>query len=145
VAGILIAAFEFARVLAGGEACDLVARTLPWSGYVRAGADVPLPAGDMAMPVTHELHFQEGFSGQTVEVLVDGTEVARFEARTRMQIGLAHIERLDLSPGDVVTVRIGDGATSASITAESGKTYFNINLKDHKLIMDSTESSPGYM
>jgi hypothetical protein len=99
----------------------------------------------MAMPVTHELHFQEGFSGQTAEVLVDGTEVARFEARTRMQIGLAHIERLDLSPCDAVTVRLGDGATSASITVEPGKTFLIITLKDHRLIMDSTESSPGYM
>lgn len=131
--------------MAGGEACDLVARMLPWSGKLRAGADVPRPAGDMAMPATHELHFQEGFSGETVEVLVDGVRVARFEARTRMQIGLAHIERLDLSPGDVVTVRIGDDATSASVTAEPGKTYLNINLKNDKLILESTESSPGYV
>jgi hypothetical protein len=99
----------------------------------------------MAMPATYELHFQEGFTGETVEVLVDDKVVASFEARTRMQIGLAHIERLELSPGDVVTIRIAGGPVSASVTVTKGKNFVNINLKDQKLDLETTEGSPGYV
>ncbi len=44
-----------------------------------------------------ELHFQEGFDGEDIEILVGGRVVARMRLRTRMQTGLAHIEKLMLS------------------------------------------------
>jgi hypothetical protein len=85
-----------------------------------------------------ELHFQELFSGEHVEVLHNGRTVAAFAAKTRMQIGLAHIEHLDVVDGDTVAVvvegqrievplapdadrylvRLADGTTS--ITPASG-------------------------
>jgi hypothetical protein len=53
-----------------------------------------------------ELHFQEGFTGQTVTLAVDGQARSAFEARTRTQTGLARIETLEAGPGQTITVGI---------------------------------------
>lgn len=152
---VLFASLEVARALSGGVEDSGAARVLPafeivcqdgdglaWS--VWAGADAPHPAGELAMPATYELHFQEGFTGETVEILVDDAVVASFQARTRMQISLAHIERMELAPAQVVTIRV-DGAISGSITADRDKKFIKINLKDNKILLDAVSSTPGYL
>jgi len=152
---IVFASLELARVLSGGVGDDGAVRALPAveiscpasdarARSTCAGAEYQHPAGELAMPSTYELHFQEGFTGQTVEVLVDDAVVASFEARTRMQISLAHIERMALAPAQVVTIRVG-GSISGSITADKDKTFIKINLKDNKLILDAASSTPGYL
>lgn len=96
------------------------------------------------MPASYELHFQEGFAGETVVVLVDDAVVARFEARTRMQIGLAHIEKVPLSPGQVVTIRVGRSAAT-SLTVEPARTFIEINYRGDALSIEAMPSSPGYL
>ncbi len=97
------------------------------------------------MPTQYELHLQEGFSGEGVEVLVDGETVAEFEARTRMQIGAAHVEKLTLDPGQTVTVRIRDRDIQGSITATSGKHFIIVNMSGSLLNMKSSDERPGYI
>ncbi len=97
------------------------------------------------MPTQYELHLQEGFSGEGVEVLVDGEIVAEFEARTRMQIGVAHVEKLVLDPGQTVTVRIRDGDIQGSIKATTGKKFIIVNLSGRLLNMQISNERPGYL
>jgi hypothetical protein len=97
------------------------------------------------MPTQYELHLQEGFSGEGVEVLVDGETVAEFDARTRMQIGVAHVEKLALDPGQTVTVRIRGGDIQGSITATAGKKFIIVNLSGSLLNMVSRKERPGYI
>jgi hypothetical protein len=97
------------------------------------------------MPTQYELHLQEGFSGEGVEVLVDGEIVAEFEARTRMQIGVAHVEKLALDPGQTVTVRIRDGDIQGSITATAGKKFIIVNLSGSLLSMKNSDEMPRYI
>ena len=51
-----------------------------------------------------EIHFQEHFAGEPVEVRINNRKVAAFAATTRYQIGLAHIEKVEIDDGDQVTV-----------------------------------------
>jgi hypothetical protein len=97
------------------------------------------------MPMQCELHFQEGFSGERVEVLVDGRSMAEFEARTRMQIGVAHIEKLALDPGQTVTVRIRDRDIEGSITAAAGKKFIIVNMSGDLLTVKNSDALPGYL
>lgn len=92
-----------------------------------------------------ELHFQEGFDGETLVVSADGVEVARFTARTRMQIGLAHIEKLTLKAGQTVTIRLLENSVEKSHVVEAGKPFIQIALEAGALQIQSTEISPGYV
>jgi len=94
---------------------------------------------------TYELHFQEGFAGEAVEVSVNGAVVARFEARTRMQIGRAHVETVALAPGDEVTIQVAAGGASARMSAEPDKKFIRINLVNGELSAEATQTSPGYL
>ncbi|MEZ5667180.1 MAG: hypothetical protein R3F55_07065 [Alphaproteobacteria bacterium] len=93
----------------------------------------------------YELHFQEGFTGETVTVAVDGSVVARFQASTRMQTGLAHIERLHLLPGQEVTVHAGDEPGGATIAVDESHPFVVINREEDRLVVGATERSPGYL
>jgi hypothetical protein len=46
-----------------------------------------------------KLHLQEGFTGETVVTRLDGAVVGERTARMRMQLGLAHVERLRVRAG----------------------------------------------
>jgi hypothetical protein len=97
------------------------------------------------MPTQYELHLQEGFTGEGVEVLVDGESVAEFEARTRMQIGAAHVEKLALDPGQTVTVRIRERNIQGSITAMTGKKFIIVNMSGSLLNIRNSDERPGYV
>ncbi len=96
------------------------------------------------MPSVYELHLQEGFTGESIEVLADDAVVGAFEARTRMQVGYARIERLALSPGQKVTVRVKNPPRSESIMVEEGKEFILINLPKGQLSLTTTDKRPGY-
>lgn len=100
---------------------------------------------DAVMTMESELHFQEGFDGETVVVAVDGAEVAHFMARTRMQISLAHVEKLRLKSGQTVTIRLPDKGILATHEVEAEKLFIQIVLEGGALRIQSTESSPGYL
>ena len=91
------------------------------------------------------MHLQEGFGGETVIVEVDGAEIARVEARTRMQIGLAHIEKLGLKPGQTVGVRLPDLNLSTEHRLVAGQPFIQVRLDNGALRVKATETTPGYL
>ena len=102
-------------------------------------------ADDRGIAMKCELHLQEGFGGETVIVEVDGAEIARVEARTRMQIGLAHIEKLGLKPGQTVGVRLPDLNLSTEHRLVAGQPFIQVRLENGALRVKATETTPGYL
>ena len=93
----------------------------------------------------YEFHFQEGFTGETIDIRVNGAEVSRFAATTRLQIGLAHIERLRLSPGDTIQISIQASGTSLVLAVNSEERYIFVNLVQNKLEITPSKHAPGYL
>jgi len=108
-------------------------------------ASMPTPAEDRAMAMDCELHLQEGFTGETVVIEVDGQEITRVEARTRMQIGLAHIEKLSLTPGQMVAIRLPGVNLSAEHRVTAGRPFIQVTLENGALRFKATEFTPGYL
>lgn len=92
-----------------------------------------------------EFHFQEGFSGETVTLVVDGETRVRFEARTRLQTGLAQIETLVLDPGQTVTIAVLNPALRDDYRVAEGDRWVTINMVDRALVVRSAQRMPGYV
>ena len=101
------------------------------------------------MPATCELHFQEGFLGQKIEVLLDDRRVAEVAPRTRPQIGLAIITKITAQDGQKVTVMMvseqSDGNDTVSAVFDRQKPYLTLNLVDGSLTVRATDTLPGYL
>lgn len=101
------------------------------------------------MPATCELHFQEGFLGQQVEVLLDDQRVAQITPRTRPQIGLATITKVPARNGQRITVMMiseqSDGTDSVFAVFDPQKPYLALNLVDGSLTIHATDRLPGYL
>ena len=94
----------------------------------------------------YELHLGEGFKGEAVVVEVDGAEMARLKIRTRMQIGLAHIEKLGkLKPGQTVAVRLPDLNLSVEHDVVAGRPFILVTLENGALRLKARETMPGYL
>lgn len=93
----------------------------------------------------YEFHFQEGFTGQTVSLAVDGETHVRFEAHTRLQTGLARIETLELDPDQTVTIAVPDRALHEKYHVAEGDRWISINLVGRTLVVRPEQRSPGYL
>lgn len=62
---------------------------------------------DDSLPI--ELHFQDDFTGQQIEVRHDGKVIEAFAARTRYQTGLAHIVKLRAPVGARIDITVDGG------------------------------------
>lgn len=65
-----------------------------------------------------EIHFQEYFDGEPVEVRINNRQIAAFPATTRYQIGLAHIEKVKIDDGDQVTVVVAGQTIRVPLTGD---------------------------
>lgn len=93
-----------------------------------------------------ELHFQEGFSGHTVEVRVGSRIEASFEAKTRYQINLAHVLELELRPGRRVDIRLPETGERIELpTRELSRYYLISRGREGGLTVQATEELPKYM
>jgi len=92
-----------------------------------------------------EFHFQEGFAGELVTVAVDGVLRVQFEARTRLQTGVAHIELVAVDPGQTVTIAVPIHSVQCEYRISGIDHWVTINLVDHKLVVQRSEGSPGYL
>jgi hypothetical protein len=92
-----------------------------------------------------ELHFQDGFSGETVEVLVNGEVRAAFSAKTRYQINLAHMEPVRVKLGDLLSIRVKDSPVSIEMKVETDQKYYVISRREHALFVERTNELPKYM
>lgn len=94
---------------------------------------------------TVELHFQEIFSGEHIDIVVDGEVRAQFVAKTRFQTGLAHIETIELYDEQEVVLKIQELNLKATVKVERYKPFVIVKLKGGKLHTENTEISPGYL
>ena len=92
-----------------------------------------------------EIHFQEIFSGERIEVLAGGAIVADVTARTRFQTGLAHIERLRLHDGEEVTLRIPALGLETKAMIEAARPYLAVTLNNGQLSAHNVAACPGYV
>lgn len=92
-----------------------------------------------------ELHLQDGFAGETIEIVVNGELRAEFRAKTRYQINLAHVEEVDLTAGDTLTVRVKGTAAFAEIRVEKVYKYYVISKRADELLVDPTDELPKYL
>jgi hypothetical protein len=100
---------------------------------------------EVSMGKQCEFHFQEGFSGELVTVAVDGVLRAQFEARTRLQTGVAHIELVAVAPGQTVTIAVPIHSVHGEYQISESDHWVTINLVDNKLVIQRSEGSPGYL
>lgn len=92
-----------------------------------------------------EFHFQEGFSGQTFEIVASGRVCATVTVRTRYQIGLAHIETIELKDGAEVVIREQATQTETSIQIHHDKPFVVLKLVNGTLEAEAIGQSPGYL
>lgn len=90
-----------------------------------------------------ELHFRGGFDGQAIEVMINGRPVASFTARTRTQIGLAHIEKLEINEDDSVVVRVGGAEKPVAVVR--GVNQYAIDLREGGLNIEPARNKLRYM
>lgn len=100
-------------------------------------------AQDKQKPI--EFHFQEGFSGQTFEIIASGHICARVTASTRYQIGLAHIETIELKDGEEVVIRDQTTQSQTFIQIHHDKPFVALKLVNGKLEAEASSQSPGYL
>lgn len=133
-----------AWVVAGPLLALAGSRHAEWTAGLSSAAS-PRPAGYQETTMDCELHLQEGFAGETVDLEVDGVQVARIAARTRMQTGLAHIQKLALHPGQTVAVRLQGSNLFTQHRVAAGQPYIQVTLDNGALRIKATETSPGYL
>lgn len=92
-----------------------------------------------------EFHFQEGFTGQLVILAVDGKVHLSSELKTRLQIGLALIETLELASGQTITIEVPDLQLQQSHEVVPSDQWISVNLVEHALVVQQEERSPGYV
>lgn len=92
-----------------------------------------------------EFHFQEGFRGETVTVESGGKHLVQAALRTRLQTGLAHIEKADLAVGQTVVVAIPELQLEAKYTIAGNDRWITVNVADRSLTIRSVPDRPGYV
>ena len=97
------------------------------------------------MSQPYEVHFGEGFDHDAVTMLVDGKPYKKLLLTTKMQLGLAHIERVDLNPRQVVTVHLDSSGIEAESRLQKSKSILKVVKQDKAVVIESTDVSPGYV
>jgi hypothetical protein len=97
------------------------------------------------MSQTYELHFREGFGGDHVTILVDGKPVKQLDLTTRMQLGLAHIEKVELKPKQKLSIQLKDHADLSNIPLNKKSPYIKIDKEEDAVAIEPTDVSPGYL
>ena len=93
------------------------------------------------------IHFQEGFTGEDLELWRGEERVGHWPLQTRLQIGLARIEPLDVEPGDSLRISLPDRGLQARFAAptSAGAHVFLVNFDGQELRVTAAEDEPGYL
>ncbi len=92
-----------------------------------------------------ELHFTEGFSGETLRVAPANHIPFELHLKTRLQIGLAHIEILKLFDREEVEITIEELGIKHRIFANSRNTIIIFHLTEKALHIEYPTTRPGYL
>ncbi|MBP8271758.1 MAG: hypothetical protein KAX42_07760 [Sphaerotilus sp.] len=96
-------------------------------------------------PAPSEIHLQEGFTGQTIEVAIDGELQWRKSASTRWQTGLAAIEPTAFQAGQTLTVRLVESNAVGKIIPEPGQHWITVSLDAGRPVLAAHRVCPGYV
>jgi hypothetical protein len=91
-----------------------------------------------------EIHFQSGFTGEPIEVRVDGVLVSSFQARTRMQVGVAHVLPLEVDADRKVTVLLPKAGLSASFHVRPSAPFVRVSLEGGQLHVEHRKEQDRY-
>jgi len=97
----------------------------------------------MYLPV--EIHLQEGFRGDRVVVHLDDVVRAKLTPRTRLQTGLAQIERLDARVGQTVRIDLPDRDITIEHHLRANDHYLVVCLVGNALKVSGVPDAPGYV
>jgi hypothetical protein len=92
-----------------------------------------------------ELHFQEIFTGERIDIIASDKVRAQVVAKTRFQTGLAHIETLELCNGEKVVFQIVELNLQATIKVDVTKPFVSVKIINGQLQVDGTDIRPGYL
>lgn len=92
-----------------------------------------------------EIHLQEGFRGEPVIIQLDDVVVARLTPKTRLQLGLAHIERLDAAAGQMLRIHLPDRLITAEHPLRANDHFLVVYVKENALTINSVPGEPGYV
>lgn len=91
-----------------------------------------------------ELRFQEGFTGETVEVRLEGALVSSFQARTRNQIGVAHVLDVDARPGQRVGITLPATGAASTFQIRPDTAFVRIDLEGGALKVAHRNEPEGF-
>jgi hypothetical protein len=94
---------------------------------------------------TYEFHFQEGFTGQTFQIIASGLILATVTATTRLQVGLAAIEAIQLQDGEEVLIRQKDTKAETLIRVHQDKPIVTLRWVNGQLEVRATGQPQGYL
>lgn len=92
-----------------------------------------------------EFHFQEGFRGERVKLQCGDSVPIEILARTRFQTGLAHIETLELTDGQEVSIHITELDIETTFKVDAAKPFVTLTIVDGLLRVGNTATRPGYL
>ena len=93
-----------------------------------------------------EFHFQEGFTGQAVTIMAEGTVLAELIAQTSLMTGLAEIVPLELRDGEEVWLRVGDDpALTERVSIDTSNPFVTIRMEEDGLHVEQVNRRPGYL
>jgi hypothetical protein len=97
------------------------------------------------MAVTVTIHFQDGFFGEAMELWRGDARLASWALNTRLQTGLAAIERVSLEPGERVRLIVKGSGKAADIDVPRDGGVLAVNLEDGVPKVRFVDEEPGYL
>lgn len=91
-----------------------------------------------------EVHLQNGFRDDPVEIERNGVVEAEVTATTRFQIGAADVIPIDGEEGDELTIRLPAHGDQVSLRLSRTQRYVLVQNEGGQLRVDASEQSPRY-
>lgn len=93
------------------------------------------------------IDFQEGFSGEQLEIRSGRHVLARLNPRTRLQTGWAWRAEIEADPGDELVIALPAAGMEARFVAPAADAgpYILVNRDERALRITNTEDEPGYL
>ncbi|WP_156254482.1 hypothetical protein [Sandarakinorhabdus oryzae] len=91
------------------------------------------------------IDFQEGFTGDDLEIRAGHHVVARLNPRTRLQTGWAGRSEIAADPGDTLVIALPDTGLETRFAVPADARYILVNRDEHGLRITNTEDEPGYL
>lgn len=91
-----------------------------------------------------EIHLQNGFRDDPVDVVVDGVLRARTTATTRFQVGLADILSVNVQRGSIVEIRLPAIGKIERVPIQPDRPYVVVQKEGGDLRVDVTSDEQRY-